>query len=75
MIKESYSAKHNAASADYKKAYDIVITLQPGESDTYSPINIKAFRKYIYDLALKQGKEMATRLNSDKTSLLISRLR
>jgi len=75
MNKEAYSAKHKTASNDYKSAYDIVGSLEPGMSDTYQPDNIKVFRKYIYDLALKQDKEMATRLNSDKISLLISRLR
>lgn len=74
MIKEAYSAKHNNASADYKAAYDIVQALGIGACDYYTPDNLKVFRKYLYDLALKQNKEVATRKQSDKITLQITRL-
>ncbi len=66
MIKiRSFTHKQPDASKDYKLAYDLVNTLQPGQSDTAYPDNDKVFRKYIYDLALKQNKEFATRKRGD----------
>ncbi len=74
MIKiEQYTAKHPEANNDYKAAYDIVNNLDKGKSTAHTPDAIKVFRKYIYDLSLKQNKEMATRLHS-AISLNITRL-
>lgn len=65
MNKNSFVFKHVNASADYKLAYDIVSNFEPGDANTYTPDNMKTFRKYLYDLALKQNKEFATRKGLD----------
>ena len=76
MIKvEKYTAKHADCSGDYKAAYEIVNSLRVGGSEEYSPDNQRVFRKYIYDLALKQNKEMATRfVRPAKVSIRVTRL-
>jgi hypothetical protein len=73
MIKEPYSAKHKDASEDYKAAYDLVNTLEVGSGALHSAQNNKRFRKYLYDLALKQNKEIATRKRGEN-SLFITRI-
>jgi hypothetical protein len=61
MIKLNYAPKHSNASPDYKLAYDIVSTLEIGQLMSANVANIKVFRKYIYDLGLKQDKEFTTK--------------
>lgn len=74
MIKVNhFTHKHPEASTDYKLAYDITNALLVGQSQSANADNIKVFRKYIYDLGLKQGKDFATR-KRDNNILQITRL-
>lgn len=66
MVKHtSFTHKQPEASKDYKLAYDLVNGLSVGCSDTVTADNDKVFRKYLYDLALKNNKEFATRKRGD----------
>jgi hypothetical protein len=68
MVKQTtFVHKQPEASKDYKLAYDIVNSLEVGASDTVIADNDKVFRKYIYDLGLKQNKEFATRRTGDNS--------
>lgn len=73
MIKEPYYKRHENASNDYLQAYNIVNGYEVGQSNTVTIENVKAFRKYIYDLSLKQDKEFSTRKRAEN-SLYITRL-
>lgn len=74
MVKTThFTHKQPEASKDYKKAYDIVNSLDIGESQWIDADNIKVLRKYIYDLGLKQDKDFATRKRPDNT-LQITRM-
>jgi hypothetical protein len=62
MIKvEHFTRKQPDKSSDYTQAYNAVNTLDKGGSVLIDCDNIKVCRKYVYDLALKQDKEFATR--------------
>ncbi len=66
MVKQTtFTHKQPDASKDYKMAYDIVNSLEVGNSVEVSADNDKVFRKYIYDLGLKNNKEFATRKRGD----------
>lgn len=68
MIKiTTFTHKQPNAKKDYKLAYDLVNSLSVGSSQTVTPDNDKAFRKYVYDLSLKQGKDFATRKRGQGT--------
>jgi len=65
MIKiTTFTRKQPEASNDYNNAYDIITSLSIGCNSSYTPDNIKVFRKYVYDLGLKHNKSFATRLNN-----------
>lgn len=61
MYKIPFSRKQPAASNDYELAYNTVSDLKPGKSINVTPENIPAFRKYAYDLAAKNQKNISTR--------------
>lgn len=61
MVKIEYTPKHTGATNDYKIAYDLVSDLRKGNSEIITPLNIKAFRKYVYDLSAKVNKEFTTK--------------
>lgn len=69
MVKiETFKRKQPEASNDYEQAYNIILSISKGETiNVATTDNIKAFRKYICDLAMKHNKQIATRLQHDKS--------
>jgi hypothetical protein len=68
MVKvQSFIRKNTAASNDYEQAYNIIKDIKAGETISATADNIKAFRKYVCDLAMKNNKQIATRLQPDKS--------
>lgn len=68
MIKiSSFVRKQPGASTDYEQAYNIINAIKAGETINANAENIKAFRKYVCDLAMKNNKQIATRLQHDKS--------
>ncbi len=68
-----FKRKQPECSNDYEQAYKIIDVISKGETIAVNPDNIKAFRKYICDLAMKNNIQLATRLQHDK-SLNVTRL-
>jgi hypothetical protein len=67
----SFIRKQPESSDDYLTAYNIVNAIKQGQSKTVTPDNLKVFRKYIYDLGAKQGKEFTTRKQLDNSLKVI----
>ncbi len=65
MGKIAFYRKYPNGSNDYELAYNIINDIAPGRATVCHPKNIVAFRKYAYDLAAKQNKDITTRKNTD----------
>ncbi len=65
MAKIPFYRKQPEASNDYELAYNIINDLKAGKNIEVTPDNIVSFRKYAYDLAAKQNKEIRTSKNTD----------
>ena len=59
--------KQPGAKDTYQTAYDLVNKIKIGQTKTVSidADSLKVFRKYVYDLGAKQGKEFTTRKMAD----------
>lgn len=64
---ETFKRKQPDSSNDYEQAYNIIKVITIGETISANPDNVKAFRKYICDLAMKHNKQIATRLQKDNS--------
>jgi len=68
MVKiEVFKRKQPSGSNDYEQAYNIINVITKGETISANVDNIKAFRKYVCDLAMKNNKQISTRLQADKS--------
>jgi hypothetical protein len=68
-----FKRKQPDKANDYEQAYNLISCIKSGETINVYAVNIKAFRKYVCDLAMKNNIQIATRLQSDK-SINITRL-
>ncbi len=68
-----FKRKQPECSNDYEQAYKIIAVINAGQTIAVNPDNIKAFRKYVCDLAMKNNIQIATRLQADN-SLNVTRL-
>ncbi len=68
-----FKRKQPKCSNDYEQAYKIIDVIKAGETINVYADNIKAFRKYVCDLAMKNNIQIATRLQHDN-SLNVTRL-
>lgn len=74
MVKfKQFIRKQPNSSSDYEAAFNIIGDIKAGETISYIPDNLPAFRKYACELAMKHDKQIATRMQKDG-SLNISRL-
>ncbi len=58
--KHEFKRKQPGGNNDYETAYNAILGIEPGESKNLLADNLKALRKYLYDLAAKSGKDIRT---------------
>lgn len=66
MVKgKEYILKQPNSSQDYKRAYNIVSSINIGDCITIEVDKLKRFRKYLYELGYQRNQEFATRKRGD----------